>query len=166
MDFFKPILIGQDVSNIQELWDRMCHCGNFWCRVRLGTSVLNGIEAALWDLKGKLEGCPVYQLLGGLKHERLPCYATGGPSNFPEDRLAAKMDYYLSLGFVGFKLGVGRHSPEEGFVVPRSPTEAAEFEARKLDFVRSQVGKDIKVMLDGHLGTAPDRLGTWTLPRR
>ena len=107
VDFFKPILVGQTVENIRELWNRMYHCENFWCRVGLGTIVLSGIEAALWDLKGKMTGLPVYELLGGLKHEKLLCYATGGPSNYPKDRLAAKMDYYLSLGFRAFKLGAG-----------------------------------------------------------
>ena len=56
VEFFKPILLGQNVDDIAELWQRMYHCGNFWCRVGLGASVLSGIEAALWDLKGKLEG--------------------------------------------------------------------------------------------------------------
>ncbi len=64
VEFFKPVLIGQNVDNIPELWQRMYHCGNFWCRVGLGASVLNGVEAALWDLKGKLDGVPVYRLLG------------------------------------------------------------------------------------------------------
>ena len=105
VDFFKPILIGQTVDDIPELWRRMYHCGNFWCRVGLGTVVLNGIEAALWDLKGKLLDQPVHQLLGGCKHDRLPCYATGGPSNYPKPRLAAKADHYFSLGFRGMKVG-------------------------------------------------------------
>jgi galactonate dehydratase len=161
VDFFKPILIGQDVTNIPELWDRMYQCGNFWCRVGLGIAVLSGIEAALWDLKGKLENCPVYGLLGGLKHQRLPCYATGGPSNWPQDRLAAKIDFYLSLGFRGFKLGAGQHSQKEGFILPCEPNKAAELESRKLDFVRSHVGKDVKVMLDGHMGNSPGQ--TWDL---
>ena len=52
VDFLAPILIGQGVEDIDELWRRMMHCGAFWCRVGLGTSVLNGIEVALWDLKG------------------------------------------------------------------------------------------------------------------
>ena len=91
VDFFAPILIGADAS-IGELWRRMYHCGNFWCRVGLGASVINGIEAALWDLHGKLAGRPVYELLGGRKHERLPAYATGGPSNYPLNRLAEKAD--------------------------------------------------------------------------
>lgn len=97
VEFFAPILVGQDASHVQELWSRMYHCGNFWCRVGLGVAVLSGIEAALWDLKGKMTGLPVYELLGGLKHDRLLCYASGGPSNYPKDRLAAKIDYYLSL---------------------------------------------------------------------
>src|SRR5690606_2900245 len=63
VDFFKPILIGNTVDDIPELWRRMYHCGNFWCRVGLGAIVLAGIEAALWDLKGKQEGLPVYKLL-------------------------------------------------------------------------------------------------------
>ena len=43
VEFFKPILIGQTVDDIPELWRRMYHCGNFWCRVGLGT-ILNAFE--------------------------------------------------------------------------------------------------------------------------
>ena len=46
VDFFRPILIGQGVDDIPGLWARMYHCGNFWCRVGLGSAVLNGMEAA------------------------------------------------------------------------------------------------------------------------
>src|SRR5436190_574772 len=87
VEFFRPILVGQDAGAIMELWNRMYHCGNFWCRVGLGVAVLNGIEAALWDVKGKLHGKPVHALLGGAKHESLPAYASGGPSNYPLDSL-------------------------------------------------------------------------------
>ena len=65
VDFFKPILIGQTVDDIPELWRRMYHCGNFWCRVGVGVVVMSGIEAALWDLKGKLLGQSVSALIGG-----------------------------------------------------------------------------------------------------
>jgi L-alanine-DL-glutamate epimerase-like enolase superfamily enzyme len=159
--FFKPILVGQNVDNIDALWQRMYHCENFWCRVGLGSIVLTGIDAALWDLKGKLMNLPVYELLGGRKHERLECYATGGPSNYPLNRLAEKIDHYLSLGFHAFKLGVGSHSAADGDFVASSPNEAAEFEAKKLEFVRSHAGNQVKVMLDGHMGNNPVR--TWDL---
>lgn len=162
VEFFKPILIGQTVDNIAELWSRMYHCGNYWCRVGLGTAVISGIEAALWDLKGKMTGLPVYELLGGRKHERLLCYATGGPSNYPKEKLAEKIDFYLSLGFRAFKLGAGRFTVETAEdYVPMSPAAAADLEADKMEFVRSHAGDEVSVMLDGHMG---NRAGpSWSL---
>lgn len=161
VDFFKPILIGQNVDDIPELWQRMYHCGNFWCRVGLGTIVLNGIEAALWDLKGKLLGAPVHTLLGGAKHDRLPCYATGGPSNYPKDRLAQKIEHYFSLGFRGVKFGAGSLDPQKGWYMPTTASEAADFESGKLAFVRSRFGNDAWLMVDAHMGN--NAKTTWSL---
>lgn len=161
VDFFAPILIGADPAAVDELWQRMYHCGNFWCRVGLGVSVLNGIEAALWDLQGKAQGVPVYQLLGGRKQDRLRAYATGGPSNYPLDRLEEKANYYLSLGFTGFKVATGSYSPSEGWYTPATPAEAADFEGAKLHFLRQHLGPDIAIMLDGHMGNSSG--ATWTL---
>jgi L-alanine-DL-glutamate epimerase-like enolase superfamily enzyme len=157
--FFEPILVGQSVDNISELWSRMYQCGNFWCRVGLGAIVLNGIEAALWDLKGKSLKLPVYELLGGRKHDSLPAYATGGPSNYPKEKLAQKMDLYLSLGFRGLKVGVGGHDSDGGFQSPKGPAACAEFEADKLQFMRRHAGDDVAIMLDGHMGNSPT--DTW-----
>jgi galactonate dehydratase len=159
--FFKPILLGQHVDDIDTLWQRMYHCGNFWCRVGLGAIVLTGIEAALWDLKGKIENCPVYELLGGKQHEKLLCYATGGPSNYPQEKLAAKIDLYLSLGFNAFKIGAGSYSADQGFQVSNDPQIAADFEAQKLEFIRAHAGGNIHVMLDAHMGNSPGE--TWNL---
>jgi L-alanine-DL-glutamate epimerase-like enolase superfamily enzyme len=160
VEFFKPILIGQTVDNISELWKRMYHCGNFWCRVGLGLIVLNGIEAALWDLRGKMLGLPVYELLGGRKHDKLLCYATGGPSNYPLSLLEKKVDFYLGLGFKGFKLGAGAYYKDR-FHLPMSAAEAADLESDKISFVRKHVGKDIHIMMDGHMGNSPGTNTTW-----
>jgi L-alanine-DL-glutamate epimerase-like enolase superfamily enzyme len=141
--------------------DRMYRCGKFWCRVGLGTSVLNGIDAALWDLKGKMLGLPVYELLGGLKHQKLLGYATGGPSNYPKDRLAEKIDYYQALGFSAVKLGAGAYSRDEGWSLALDAAEAADFEADKLEFVRNHAGRNLRVMLDAHMDNRP--AGGWDL---
>ena len=160
VDFYKPILIGQTIDNIHQLWARMYHCGNFWGRVGLGPIVLSGIEAALWDLKGKALGLPVYELLGGLKHEQLPCYATGGPSNYPIERLKAKVDFYQSLGFRAVKIATGAYPRAEG--PAGSPQQIADFEAAKLAALRAHSGPDLKIALDGHMGNNPGQ--TWDLP--
>lgn len=164
VDFFKPILVGQTVDNIAELWNRMYHAANFWARVGLGTIVLTGLEAALWDLKGKMLGVPVYELLGGRKHDSLPAYATGGPSNYPPDKLKAKADYYLSLGFRGFKVGAGSlevtPDGERRGYIPMRPSEAADFEGEKARMLREHCGRDINIAFDGHMGNNDQ---TWDL---
>ncbi|MEM7118686.1 MAG: mandelate racemase/muconate lactonizing enzyme family protein [Chloroflexota bacterium] len=159
VDFYKPILLGQTVDNIAQLWQRMYHCENFWGRVGLAPAVLSGIEAALWDLKGKMVGLPVYELLGGRQHDSLDCYATGGPSNYPLDKLLGKLDYYLSLGFRAVKIATGAYPPELGQV--HGVSQTADFEAQKLDHIRAHVGQEIQIMLDGHMGNNP--VATWDL---
>ena len=175
VDFFKPILIGNTVEDIPELWQRMYQCGNFWCRVGLGAIVLAGIEAALWDLKGKLMGVPVYKLLGeawkgGFPQtaenpfaapDQLPCYATGGPSNYPLEKLGDKVAFYQSLGFQGVKIGAGAYWKEGGFQISTDPTEAADLEAKKADYVRQQFGNDLWLLFDAHMGNSPTL--TWGL---
>jgi L-alanine-DL-glutamate epimerase-like enolase superfamily enzyme len=168
VDFFKPILVGNDVDNIPELWRRMYHCGNFWCRVGLGAIVLAGIEAALWDLKGKALGQPVYKLLGEAWKKdfkktgngqssytaltKIPCYATGGPSNYPIDKLAGKIEFYCSLGFQGVKIGAGSYTKEKGSEISNDPSEAADFEAAKAAYIRKRFGNELRLMIDAHMG--------------
>lgn len=174
VEFFKPVLIGNTVDDIPMLWDRMYHSGNFWCRVGLGAIVLCGIEAALWDLKGKQEGLPVWKLLkekwqsdfstsenaGKDYHSSLPCYATGGPSNYPIDKLVGKIEYYMSLGFKGVKVGAGAYYKDEGFNIPAEPAVAADFESAKAEYIRKQFGNDLWLMLDAHMGNS---VATWSL---
>jgi len=174
VEFFKPILIGNNVDDIPGLWAKMYHSGNFWCRVGLGAIVLCGIEAALWDLKGKQENLPVWKILkdkwkGNFKpiengndnyHKQILCYATGGPSNYPPDKLAGKIEYYNSLGFKGVKVGAGAYYKDKGFIIPSEPAEAADFEAGKVAYIRQQFGNDLQLMLDAHMGNSS---ATWGL---
>jgi galactonate dehydratase len=164
VEYFKPILLGVDLMEvgIHTLWQRMYFCENFWCRVGFGAAVLSGIEGALWDLKGKILGLPVYELLGGRCHDRLLAYATGGPSNYPEDHLKAKIDFYLGLGFRAFKVGAGYWDDERGAPV-EAPTRSAtvEMEAGKAALMRKHVGPDIAILMDGHMGNPQS--ATWDL---
>ena len=161
VEYFKPILMGRTVDDVPRLWQRMYQCENFWCRAGFGIGVINGIEAALWDLKGKIENKPVYELLGGLQHDALDAYATGGPSNYPKDRLAAKIDHYMSHGFRGVKLGSGCLPADGPYVPLRDPAEAAAFEADKLAFVRARYGDDLILCLDGHMGNRSEGDDVW-----
>lgn len=164
VEFFKPILVAAEDLDIHTLRRRMFDCCAYWGRVGIGPTVISGLEAALWDLKGKLVGLPVHELLGGKCHDRLPAYATGGPSNWPLERLLAKVDHYLNLGFQAFKVGAGfldeTRKTRESF---RNRAEKAAFEARKVEALRRHVGDDVRIILDGHMGFRHGP-GQWDLP--
>ncbi|MGN6813595.1 MAG: mandelate racemase/muconate lactonizing enzyme family protein [Thermomicrobiales bacterium] len=153
VDFLKPILVNADTLDIHTLRRRMFDCCAYWGRVGMAPAAISGIEAALWDLKGKMLGLPVHELLGGKHHDRLPAYATGGVSNWPLDRLLAKVDHYLSLGFRAFKVGADYYEDASGTMGKlHNPAEIVDFEVAKVDALRRHVGPDVRILLDGHMG--------------
>lgn len=154
VDYIRPILVGAETLDPRILSTRMRQCLAYSARVGVGAAILSGVEAALWDLAGKAEGVPVYQLLGGAQHEKLWAYATGGPSPWPPDELKRKMDRYLELGFTALKVASGYRDVTQNRPVPApaGPADAAHVEVEKLEMMRAHVGKDVGIMLDGHMG--------------
>ena len=164
VEFFQPILLGltDDQINPRRLWQRMYRCANFWARVGLGINVLAGIEAALWDLRGKMENLPVYQLLGGRLHDKLLCYATGCESNYPWENLARKIDLYRAAGFRGFKVGAGWYDADRDLSSrPHSVQAWVDMESEKLQMIRRHAGNDFVVCLDGHMSNVDEDQVAW-----
>lgn len=160
VDFFKPILINAETDAIYTISQRLSECCSYWGRVGPIRSVISAIEAALWDLKGKIVGLPVYELLGGRCHDQLPAYATGGPANWPLEELLAKIDFYLHLGFRAFKVATGYLNEETRHLSsPRALNAIVDLEVTKVAAMRRHVGSDVRILLDGHMGfkQGPDR---------
>jgi galactonate dehydratase len=171
VDFLKPILLGVDPLAIGpiELRQRMERCAGFWCNNGFGAAVIVGIEAACWDLRGKLLGKPVHELLGGAKHKRLLCYATGGPSNWPPAKLRAKADHYINLGFRAFKIGAGYledrdSSDQDNTALDRSAQDCdsiAEQERQKFQMLRDHLGDEIGICIDAHMANNQPGAKVW-----
>lgn len=160
VEFFKPILVGlsEDALRPRELWRRMQYCANFWARSGVGIHVLAGIEGALWDLRGKLDNLPVYELLGGRRHERLLGYATGSVSNYPWSELIAKIERYRDAGFRAAKFAAGWYRGDDRSVFTGRSTQAwVDMECDKLRTLREAIGDDFLICLDGHMGNVHDR---------
>ena len=95
------IVIGQDPARINDLWQAMYRSG-FYRGGPILMSALSGIDQALWDIKGKVLGAPVWQLLGGLVRDRMKVYSwVGGdrPANVIEG-----INTLRAIGFDTFKL--------------------------------------------------------------
>jgi len=102
-----PYLIGKDPRNVVHHWQAIYRHA-FYRGGPLLTSVLSGIEQALWDIKGKFLGVPVYELLGGPTRDRVRVYAHVGTN--PE-RLKERKE----KGFTAFKTGI-KNSTQSGVI--------------------------------------------------
>jgi len=72
--FYAPRLIGRDAGQIEDIWQSTFTCG-YWRNGPILNAALGGIDVALWDIKGKEAGMPIYKLLGGPCRAAAPCYA-------------------------------------------------------------------------------------------
>ena len=169
VEFFAPILVGvpDHELDVRRLWQRMYRCGNFWCRIGVGANVLAGIEGALWDLKGKMLDVPVYELLGGCQYDRLLGYASGGGSLYPWDDLKRHLDRYHDAGFIAAKFGAGWTNRQtcESFDYGSSTQTWVDMECDKLKAIRSHVGDDFVVCLDGHMSNTKEDQPEWDVGR-
>lgn len=96
--FFTQLIEGRDVFAIELLNDLMWRAAQRFGANGIASLARSAIDLALWDLKGKLLGQPVYRLLGGPVRPRLDCYFTG-----------ADLDWGLELGFKAFKIRNSAH---------------------------------------------------------
>lgn len=93
---------GKCATNTNEIWDQMWRSTLFYGRKGLTVNVISAIDLALWDLRGRLAGEPVYNLIGGAAHKTLCCYATG-----------TRPDLACHMGFVGGKIPL-EYGPADG----------------------------------------------------
>ncbi len=138
----KPLLIGMDPTEIDEIWDKAYFRGGhkeFGTR-GIGVVALSGVDIALWDILGKVRGVPVYQLLGGKCRDKVPVYATALYPEEPE-KVAARARAFADQGFHGVKIKVG-FDLEQDIRIVRA--------------VREELGKDFTVMTDANQGYSVD----------
>jgi len=155
-------LVGEDPRDIERLWQQMHQRGYKHGRGGILIAAMSGIDIALWDLRGKLAGLPVWRLLGGYR-QRVPAYATGGFYAEGKDirELVAEMDGYVRHGFRAVKMKVGRNSGIEGSplraMAHRGVCEVSLAEdLARVQAVRQAVGPDVRVMVDVN--------GAWDVP--
>ncbi|MFT4255790.1 MAG: galactonate dehydratase [Pseudoxanthomonas sp.] len=134
-------LIGKDPARINDHWQTL-YRGAFYRGGAVFMSALAGIDQALWDIKGKALGVPVYQLLGGLVRDRMKTYCWVGGDR-PAD-IIEQIKARMALGFDTFKMNA---CEEMGILESSAGIDAA---VARVAEIRSVFGNTIEFGLDFH----------------
>jgi galactonate dehydratase len=142
VDEIGAVLVGRDPFRIEEHWQRLYH---LWHNVRGGIlqmAAISGIEIALWDIKGKALGVPVWELLGGRMRDRLWTYG-----RFDGDTPQLAVERALEQTGRGLTALKGDPFGHEGLFI----TSEAEREAiAKVKAVREAVGDNVELLIEAH----------------
>lgn len=145
-DCFAPILIGESALDTTRLWLKIARFPAMqWIgRAGIAQLALAALDTALWDLKAKKMGLPLWALLGGATKEKLPAYNTDiGWLSIPEKQLVSGAKRVVEEdGFKGIKIKVGSSNPS--------------IDVKRIEMVRKAIGPDIMLAIDGN--------GKWDLP--
>lgn len=137
----EPMILGQDPRRVEYLW-QILYRGGFWRMGVIGLSALSGIDQALWDIKGKELGRPVYELLGGPVRDKVRMYTHFGGET--PDEAAAHALSKVEKGWTAVKtVPVPITNILDGPVVVKEA-------AAKLRAVREAVGDGVDILLDLH----------------
>ncbi len=144
---FGQLLIGKDPGRIEDHWQNLYHHFQNMRGGPVQMPAISGIEVALWDIKGKALGVPIYELLGGKIRDRAWCY--GRWDGDPVEKAVETALSFTSQGITALKGDPFNH---HGLFVP---IEAERLALEKLRAVREAVGPDVELIVEAHGRLAP-----------
>jgi galactonate dehydratase len=142
IDEIEPYLVGKDPRRVVHHWQAIYRHA-FYRGGPILTSALSGIDMALWDIKGKALGVPVYELLGGPTRDRVRVYAHASTP--------AGIRNYRARGFTAFKAGPAKRRPSRYIETPGEVRYAAE----RFAALRAAAGDDVDIAIDFHGAISP-----------
>ncbi len=157
VETYAPILIGMDPSRIEHIWQTLWR-GQFFRGGHVQASVIAAIDIALWDLRGKTLGVPVYDLLGGKTRDYARCYChvqrRGGTGDDGIRSMVAYAQEQVAAGWQFVRYGVGEGSGQERDGIYEQ-SRAMRWTVDAFTALREGLGPDIEIAVDFHQRTTP-----------
>jgi L-alanine-DL-glutamate epimerase-like enolase superfamily enzyme len=139
-----PLLVGEDANDVHALWQKLARNPALQWIGRAGITTLShaAIDVALWDLRAKKAGVPLWKLLGGQVRDKVRAYNTDiGWLSLDDAKLVDGAKRAVDQGFSGIKIKVG---------------STVERDLKRVELVRRAIGSDVTLAVDGN--------GKWDLP--
>ncbi len=157
----KPFLIGRDVDRIEEIW-QMAMVHGYWRNGPVLNNAISGVDQALWDIKGKRAGMPLFQLFGGKTREAAAVYVHADGRN-PQE-VEANVRKFIEQGFRYVRVQMGgyggqpvdlvkpEHAPEGNYFDPRAYSRNM---LNMIEYVRGQTNNAVELLHDVHERLSP-----------
>ena len=134
----KPVVIGKDPHAFTDIWNAMFSAVRSVGRKGFAFSALSAVDIAIWDLRGKILGLPVFRMLGGTKRQ-IPTYASGGWLSWTLDETIDIMKGWVNDGYFLVKMKVGIEGGRN-----------LKGDARRVEAIRKAIGDDVGLLVDAN----------------
>jgi len=170
-DYVVPCLIGRDAGRIEDTWQYL-YRGAYWRRGPVTMSAIAAVDTALWDIKAKAAGIPLYELLGGASRDGVLVYGHANGETIEET--CDEVERFVDLGYRAIRVqsgvpglsavyGVGRgkmHYEPAAEGLPQESTWSTskylDHVPRLFDRVRERIGTDHHLLHDVHHRLSPN----------
>jgi len=164
-DHLVPLLLGRDPHRIEDTW-QLLYRGGYWRRGPVTMAAIAAVDVALWDIKAKAAGLPLYQLLGGASRDRVRTYGHANGHDLPA--LFDSIDEQLALGYQAVRVqtgipGLGSVYGVDSGSASTSSTPVEEWDTAAylrhmphvFEEVRNRFGADLPLLHDAHHRLTP-----------
>ena len=165
--YLRPFLIGKPTDRIDDLWQAMYN-SSYWRNGPVLNNAISGVDQALWDIKGRQAGMPVYQLAGGKHREAVDCYSHASGRDIPELLDSAKKLMAAGFRHVRVQVGVtgmaayGSRLGETGIQGLHGgplfePAYYFRTAVKMLETCRKELGEEVELLHDVHERVTPNQ---------
>jgi mannonate dehydratase len=163
--YLKPFLIGKPADRIDDTWQAMYN-SSYWRNGPVLNNGISGVDMALWDIKGRQAGMPIYQLLGGKLREAADCYGHADGADYSQTIESAKS--WVARGFRHVRIQIGipgmaGYGSRRGDAKIEALHEGPVFEPaiyikrvlKLFETARKELGDEIELLHDVHERVSP-----------